>query len=94
MLVKLPMRELPPRHIEGANTARGVACNRPAIAILADVALCLDVAIVPDHEGGRDFGVVLGGDVDPLVGLYAFIQLAGVDDFLAQLFLRHAGVCS
>jgi hypothetical protein len=43
------------------------------------IAVAVDVSssVVEDHEHGGDFGIVLGGDVDPVVALHAVVDVTG-----------------
>jgi hypothetical protein len=50
------------------------------------VAMDIPAAVLKDHERRRDFGVVTGGHVDPILALHAVIDFAGVD----QLFRERA----
>ena len=60
--------------------------ERRVVAIAMDIAS----AVLKDHEGGGNFRIVAGGDVDPVLALHAVIDLAGVYQLFRELAGRHA----
>ena len=58
------------------------------------VALAVEVAfaVLKDHDGGGFFGVVLGGDVDPVVADHAVVDLAAQGEFFRECAGGHAGM--
>ena len=66
--------------VEGGDEAR--------VGVATGVAL----AVLDDEEGGGGLGVVLGGDVDPVVADHAGVDLARVHDFLGEFALGDAGL--
>ena len=64
------------------------AWAQPALLfhIPGDVAL----AVLPDHQRGRNGRVVLRGHVDPVVALHAGVELARVHELFRNAALRHS----
>ncbi len=56
------------------------------------IALDAPLAILPDHQGGRLGGIVLSGNIDPVIALHALVNLARVHDLFRELAFGDAGM--
>src|SRR4051794_10155147 len=60
------------------------------LAACGAAALHEPLAILPDHQRRRVAGIVLGGDIDPVVALHAVIEPARVDELFREFAVRDA----